>query len=546
MKAIVLCSWYLLFFITANYAQQKAVIQNQDKANTNKPKLVVGLVIDQMRWDNLYRYQANYTSNGFKRLMQQGFNCENTFIPYTPTYTAPGHACVYTGSVPAINGIVGNNWYNKLTNKNEYCTQDNAANTVGSNSKAGKMSPINLFTTTITDELRLASNFKSKVIGIALKDRGAILPAGHSADAAYWYDDEIGKWITSSYYMSSLPNWVNEFNNKNYPFNYMNGKWDLLLNANKYTQSTEDDKVYESNSYGDKKVVFPYLLNAITTDKFKAFKSTPFTNEYTFNFAKEAIKNEKLGNSAFTDFLAISISSTDYIGHGYGPNALEMEDTYIRLDREIASFLEYLDASIGKDKYLLFLTADHGVAHVPAFLQEHKIPGGTANDNDIALALNKAIQEKFNISKAVLEVMNYQVYVQDSIQNRQEVLNFIVDQLLKEPYIVQATVLKDISQSTIPAPIKDRIINGYLPSRSGDVQFVFKPGFFDGGKKGTTHGLWNPYDAHIPLLFYGYGITKGKTYREVYMTDIAPTIAALLHIQMPNGCVGKVIAEAIK
>ncbi|MFN8251958.1 MAG: alkaline phosphatase PafA [Ferruginibacter sp.] len=519
-------------------------------SQSSKPRLVVGLVVDQMRWDYLYRYEGLYTNNGFKRLLKDGFTAENTLIPYLPTYTAVGHSCIYTGSIPAITGIVGNNWYDPYAGKGVYCTDDSTVSTVGNSGKAGKMSPANLWTTTITDELRLSNNFKSKVIGIALKDRGAILPAGHSANAAYWYDS--GKWITSTHYMNELPQWVSQFNEKDLAGKYMGSDWNTLLPIDKYDLSTEDDKPYETAIRGEKTVTFPHKLSAIEAkDKYESFRNTPFANSFTFDFAKAAIENENLGKNTVTDFLAVSISSTDYVGHSFGPNSIEIEDTYLRLDRDIADFLNFLDTRVGKGNYTLFLSADHGVAHIPSFFKEHKIPGGTFEDADILKELNARTEEKFDIKKAVQTVMNYQVYLNKKLIKEQgksieDVKAFIMGLLKEKDFIISAVDLEEIGESSLPQPQKDMMINGYNPKRSGDIQFSFKAGYFDGWTKGTTHGAWNPYDAHIPCVFFGWGVKQGKTYRTTSMADIAPTLAALLKIQMPNGNVGKVITELVK
>lgn len=530
----------LLFFTLSVFAQ------------VSRPKLVVGLVIDQMRWDFLYRYHDLYVKDGFKRLLKEGFSCENTLIPYVPTYTAPGHTCIYTGSVPAITGIVGNNWYDRNTGVNVYCTDDSTVETLGSHTKEGKMSPRNLWTTTITDELRLSNNFRGKVIGVALKDRGAILPAGHSANAAYWYDDKEGKWISSSYYMHELPSWVNTFNSKDYPGSYMSKDWNMLLPASKYNQSSDDDKLYENRIKGENAVIFPHKLSSITVaDRYESFKTTPFANTYSFDFAKAAIENESLGNNEVTDFLAVSISSTDYIGHAFGPNSIEMEDTYLRLDRDIAGFLEYLDMKVGKGNYLVFLTADHGVAHIPGFLAEHNIPGGIFNENDLTKELNQVIEKGFGIKNGVVGIQNYQIYLNNKEIEKQgkdlpAITRVVINTLKQKPYIIQAFATEAIEQTAIPQPQKRMMVNGYNPKRSGDIQFTFKPAYFDWTNKGTTHGLWNPYDAHIPLLWYGWGVGAGKTNRETYMTDISATLAAMLHIQMPSGCVGQVIGEVME
>ncbi len=538
IRKSVFSLFYCLLFTLSSFSQ------------VSRPKLVVGIVIDQMRWDYLYRFNSLYGANGIKRLLNQGFSCDNTLVPYVPTYTAVGHTCVYTGSVPAYTGIVGNNWFDKVTGKPVYCTDDSTVSTVGNTGKAGKMSPDNLWVTTITDELRLSNNFQSKVIGIALKDRGAILPAGHSANAAYWYD--AGKWITSTHYMNELPAWVNQYNSKDMAAAYMSKDWNTLLPIDKYNLSTADDKPYETAIRGEKTVTFPHKLSSIPDSiKYESFRTTPFANSFTFDFAKTAVENEQLGKGSVTDFLAVSISSTDYVGHAFGPNSIEIEDTYLRLDNDIADFLTYLDTKVGKGNYTVFLTADHSVAHIPAFLAEHKIPGGSFDEPEIRKELNQLIETNFGLKNIVQSLQNYQVYLNlDEIEKQGKdataVKATVIKALKQKPFIINVFETDKLALTTIPEPQKTMFANGYNAKRSGDIMFTLKPGYFDGGKKGTTHGLWNPYDAHIPLLFYGWGIKQGKLNRETYMTDISATMAALLHIQMPSGCVGKVITEVMK
>lgn len=527
------------------------IIVAQPSPRLSKPKLVIGLVIDQMRWDFLYRYYDLYSGKGFKRLLNEGFSCENTFIPYVPTNTAPGHTCIYTGSIPAIHGIVSNQWYDKKTNKTVYCTDDSTVFSVGGSTTWGKNSPRNLWTTTITDELKLSNNFKSKVVGISLKDRAAILPTGHSGNAAYWYDESVGKWITSTYYMKELPVWLQKINDEKEPDAYMSKDWNTLLPIEKYNQSTADSKLYEGQIPGEKSVTFPHKLSQISTGQYGAFRYTPFANTYTFNLAKAVIENEKLGSSTITDFLAINMASTDIIGHAFGPNSIEIQDTYLRLDKDIAEFLLYLDTKFGKGTYLLFLSADHGVAHIPGFLQENNIPAGVLSQSILTTELNQFIENKFSIKNAILNIQNYQLYlnyeeIEKQNKNLAEVKMGIIYYLEQQPYITNAFETEKISSASVPEPIKTRLINGYSPKRSGDIYFLLKPGYFAGSGTGTTHGIWNPYDSHIPLVWFGWHIKSGKTNRETYMTDIAPTIAALLKIQMPSGSVGKVIEEITK
>lgn len=527
--------------------------QNTTTTNANeikRPKLVVGIVIDQMRWDYLYRYYNLYLPDGgFKRLLNQGFSCENTMIPYIPSFTACGHTSIYTGSVPAIDGITGNEWWDYDLSKLMYCTEDDSAKTIGSNTSEGKMSPQNMLVTTIGDELRLATNFQSKVIGIALKDRAAILPAGHSANAAFWYDDTTGNWITSSYYMKDLPQWVKEFNSKRLVDSFYAKDWNTLYPLSEYTQSAPDEEPYEYRPFGGK-AGFPYSLKPYIGKVYGMIHVVPYGNTFTFDLAKAAIKSEQLGNSANTDMLAISISTTDYIGHTFGPNSVEAEDNFLRLDKDIGDFLDFLDQQIGKGQYLVFLTADHGVAHVPAFLKQHSIPAGNVDDGKITDQLNALLKEKFNTDNLVIGIVNNQVFLDHNLISsshkidQQKVDDAVIDFLMHQPGIARAFALEDLNEVTLNSTIKNKVTNGYYPSRCGDIQIIFQPQWIDGFLiAGTTHGEWNPYDAHIPLVWYGWNITPGKTNREVYMTDIAPTIAAMLRIQMPSGSVGKVITE---
>jgi predicted AlkP superfamily pyrophosphatase or phosphodiesterase len=540
MRNLIL-SLVVVLFASAGFSQPGTI---------QRPKLVVGIVIDQMRWDYLYRYYDRYEANGgFKRLINQGFSCENTFIPYVPTITACGHSSIYTGSVPALTGISGNTWWDKEQQRTVYCTEDKSVNTVGSASTLGKMSPRNLLVTTICDELRLATNFRSKVIGIAIKDRGGILPAGHSANAAYWYDNTNGSWITSTYYMNDLPKWVTDFNAQKFADKYFAQGWNLLYPSNTYVQSTADDMKYEAKAMGDK---FPYDLSKNIGKNYGMLSVTPYGNTLTAEFAKAAIINEQLGADNITDFLAISFSSPDYIGHSFGPNSIEEEDNYLRLDRDLGNLFEFLDSKIGKGQYTVFLSADHGAVQVPEFLQENKLPGGRVFFSTITSALNKQLKEKYQIDNIIVSDDNYQVHLNhhalDSAKaNKGEIIQWLVEQYSAVQGVYRAFALSDLNNVPLPARLREMINNGYNPRRNGDIEIILQPGYIDAySQTGTTHGVWNPYDSHIPLLFYGWGIKPGKMNKETYMTDIAPTIAAMLHIQMPSGCIGHAIEEVMK
>jgi len=522
------------------------------QAPVQRPKLIVGIVVDQMRWDYLYRFYERYGDKGFKRLLNDGFSCENTFIPYAPTVTACGHASIYTGSVPAINGITGNNWFDYENYKPMYCTQDDSVQTVGSTTNAGAQSPKNLLTTTIGDELMLATNFKSKVVGVAIKDRGSILPAGHSATAAYWYDSKTGDFITSTFYMNALPTWVNDFNAKKYPDTYYKEGWKTLYPLNSYVHSTADINTFENKPFGQDKVGFPYDLSKFAGNNYSAVTSTPYGNTLTSEMAKAALVNEQLGADDITDMLAISFSSPDYVGHAFGPNSVEAEDIFLRLDKEIADLLDFFDTKVGKGQYTVFLSADHGAAHVPAFVKSKRMPGGVIDPTPAFQELNQLLKKEFGKADLVLDMINYQVNLNTRLFdgskiNIKAVKTYIVNYLSTMPGIDRVFDLDDVQTIPLNETIRKMVNNGYSHNRSGQVQVIFKPQFIEGfGAGGTTHGLWNPYDAHIPLVWYGAGIKKGLTNRETYMTDIAATLAAMLKIQMPSGCIGTVISEAIQ
>jgi predicted AlkP superfamily pyrophosphatase or phosphodiesterase len=539
-KIFIIGLFFAVFFKTP-------LLQAQQLA---RPRLVVGIVVDQMRWDYLYRYYPLYGEGGFKRLLNEGFSCENTFINYLPSYTAVGHSAIFTGSVPAIDGITGNDWIDQVTGRSWYCTEDTTESTVGSNSAEGQMSPRNLLVSTITDELRLATNFQSKVIGVSLKDRAAILPAGHTANGAFWFDDASGNFITSSYYMKELPGWVNSFNKTNEPEKLVAGEWNTLLPISSYTQSTEDSEPWEGSFRNEKSPVFPHHISDLFKQNKETIRGTPFGNTLTLDFAKAAIDGNNLGNGPATDFLTINCASTDYVGHMFGPNSIEVEDVYLRLDRELASFFAFLDSKVGKGNYLLFLTADHGAAHAVNFMKEHNLPAGLFNNSAIVSGLNQSLADKFGVSNLVAYGINYHISfnlkkIDSSHLDYDAVKKFSVQFLQKQPGISFAADIDMIGDAPIPEPIKSMIINGYYSKRSGPIIMIPDAGWFSGSLKGTTHGGWNPYDTHIPLIFTGWHITNGSTARKTNMTDIAATIAALLHIQAPNGSIGNVINEVI-
>lgn len=529
------------FIVLMLLTQVFVVLAQKKKQAGPKPRLVVGMVVDQMRWDYLTRFQDRFGQRGFKRVLKEGFSCDNSMIPYAQTATAAGHATIYTGTVPSIHGIVGNEWYDKLLQKPVYCVQDDSVRLLGTSKQGDLMSPKNLQTTTITDELMLATNFRSKVVGVAIKDRGSILPAGHTPNAAYWYDATSGNFITSSWYMNELAPWVRAFNNRKIVDSLYHIPWSLSYPISSYIQSDTSDLGLKNNS-------FPRNLEGNLGKNYGSISSTPSGVTMTLAFSRSAIEAEHMGEDSIPDFLAISLSSPDYIGHAYGPNAVEVEDAYIKLDQELASFFDYLDDKVGKGKYTFFLTADHAVAHVPAFMEQHKLPGKSMKKNAQAVAFT---EKKFGITGIISDALNGQYYLNrrllDSVKiDLPSLKSFFLQELNKSADVLLAFDNENLQTVNLPSEIKEMFVKGYNYKLSGDIQVVYKPGYFFGGATGSTHGSMYAYDTHIPLLWMGWGIKQGNLHREVYMTDIATTLAALLGIQIPSGSIGKVINEVIK
>lgn len=527
---------------------------NVTKAINTKPKLVVGIVVDQMRWDYVNKFKPFFkTQNGFLKFLEQGASCNNNLISYLPTVTACGHTAVYTGSTPAIHGITGNSWYDNIQQRMVYCVEDNSVQAVGvENTTAGKMSPLNVWTTTIGDELKLATNFKSKVYGVSLKDRGAIIPAGHAANGAFWYDSKSGKFISSTYYGKTLPIWLTNYNNTKKIDSFYKVGWNLSLPTSAYESICDvDQNEYESSPFGKDAKGLPYNLSQYIGKDYGKISSTPFGNNLVLEVATQTLINEKMGLDDITDLLAVSFSSPDYIGHAFGPNSWETMDGYIKLDEILSQFFNTLDQQIGKDNYTVFLTADHAVAPIPGYAQKNKIPNGTISDDGIKNEIGKMLNAKGLNPKLISAITEFNIYLNhnlmDSLQVSQENLTALITNYLEQKSnIIQVVESRKAAFAPLPVSIRERIVNGYNPQRSGDLMFITKSGIVGGGNTGTGHGVFYNYDAHIPLLFYGKGIKKGQVNNVNYMTDIAPTITTLLGIQMPSGSIGKPILEVIQ
>ena len=476
-----------------------------------RPKLVVGIAVDQMRWDYLSRYYDQFREDGLKRLIKKGYSCDNCLINYLPTITAIGHTSIYTGTSPAFHGICGNSFY--VNGKKISSCEDPNVKTVGSDKKDGS-SPINLLASTIGDELRLHTDFKSKVISVSYKDRAAILPGGRGANAAYWIDTKNGQFITSTWYMEELPKWAKAYNTK--------------MKKNKELQKVGKDVG-----------LYPLCGHLIT------------------DMALSAIEGENLGKGEDTDMLCISYSQTDVIGHEWSTRGAHTDEAYMELDKDIARLLKALDDQVGEGNYLLFLTADHGGAHNFQYMIDHKLGGGAwKGEEEHLIEAYKKFAKKYGLTKNIIkDCLDYRLVLdKDAIREQgldeQALRDAIVEELLKLPNVAFAFDFKKAATAPVPEFLKERALKGYHHDRSGDIIFMLEPGWYGFHSKwsspvGTTHGEWNPYDAHIPLLFYGWKVKHGSTSREVHITDIAPTVCQMLHIQQPNACIGEAITEVV-
>lgn len=516
-----------------------------------RPKLVVGIVVDQMKMEYLFRFCDDFSNDGFKRLMANGYTFQNMHYNFMPTYTAPGHASIYTGATPSTHGIVSNEWFSRKLGKEMYCTDDSSVSTVGDGTKEeGEMSPRNLLTTTITDELRMGTNFKGKVLGLSLKDRGAILPAGHFANWAFWYS-KTGSFISSTFYGEKLPDWVQKFNDEKHYMPYFNKGWDLLKSRSTYNESLEDNNPYEGKLYNSVAPVFPYdLKDMYAKNDAGVLRSTPFGNNLLAEFAMKAIEKEELGKDNITDFLAISFSSTDYVGHLLGPRSMELQDTYLRLDQTIAEFLNYLDKTVGKDNYLLFLTADHAGAENVNYLRDHKYNVNSVNPKDIRTNLKDFSIKTFG-ADLVLNYSSFNLFFnKEVIKSKNLDLNTVIEAfksyLMAQDYVKRVYKEEDILNATGNDYFLNFIAKGYDVTQNGDLVILDKPGYIEYQGTGTSHGTTYTYDTHVPAIFYGWHIKKGESYDKKEITEIAPTIAQKIKISFPNGTEAQVLEEILK
>lgn len=520
------------------------------------PKLLIGIVVDQMRMDYLSRFESHFGNDGFNRFYSEGFVAKNHHFDYVQTKTGPGHASISTGTPPAIHGIIANDWFNKISGKMQYCVGDKNFTGVGTSSKIGSKAPTQLLVSTFADENRLATQKRGKAIGISLKDRSAILSIGHAANGAYWFSGKNeGNFVSSTFYMDMLPQWVVDFNQSRTIDKYLT-TWKTYRSLDTYVESGPDNTPYERIFNGLQSPTLPYDLADLAPKNggYDVLKETPFGNSLITDFAIAALDGEQLGTDTDADVLMISYSSTDYIGHAFGANAKELQDTYIRLDLELARLFAALDKQVGKGQYTVFLSSDHGVAHVPQYLLDNKIPAGYFSKKEFLNALNKHVSSFFGNDDIIRNVSNNEIFLNhDIIQtkglDKNEILSSLVSFATNFQGIAVAFDTNELTKMNASNPLIQRLQRGHHSKRSGDIVFVLAPGYLDNGKyntQGTTHGSAYIYDTHVPFLLFGTGIKKGKTFSRTHTTDIAPTMSAILGVSNPTGTIGNPVGEALK
>lgn len=517
------------------------------------PKLVVGVVVDQMCYDYLYRFQHHFSTDGFNRFLNRGVNCRNTNYNYVPTYTGPGHASIYTGTTPYNHGIVANEWYDRTKAKGVNCVFDPSVQAVGNSSSAyGQVSPHHLETMTVTDQLKFTYP-ASNVYSISIKDRSAVLPGGHLSDGSYWFDYSSGKFITSTFYTKELPPWVQAFNQAHNADTYL-ADWGLLHEPSSYSRSI-DNSPYEVTIKGAKTPTLPYAFTSFAKGNYSQFTITPFANTLLTDLALELIQQERLGKNEATDMLCVSYSTPDIAGHAFGPYSLEVEDIYVRLDLELAKLFNALDKQVGKNNYVIFLTADHAVVPVPQQLKDEKLPGGYFDMSACLTSVNTQLQKKYG-TILIQSEENQNIYLNyaliDSLKIRKsEIQQEVADILRSFPEVKVAVTGSDLERGIIQDPWMQMILNGYSKERSGDVIFMLKPGYLaissDTGSehKGTSHGSAFNYDTHVPLLWYGNKMKHQEIFRPIEITDISATLVHLLNLQRNGSMTGKPIIEML-
>ena len=502
----------------------------------SRPKLVVTIVVDQFRYDYLQRFQKDYNS-GFARLLREGAVFQDARYLHAYTVTAVGHSTVMSGATPSISGIIANEWFDRETKKKVTSVSDADTKVIGGVRGTIGSSPKRLLVSTVGDELKMQGG-DSRVIGVSIKDRSAILPAGHTADGAYWYDEDSHHWVTSSYYREDLPDWVKAVNAQKGHERAVGAEWLPLAGT-----------VDESHAAKP----FCSMVAGTATPFCESIEATPWGNEMIEEFAEAAILGEDLGHHSAPDVLTVSFSSNDYVGHKLGPDDPAVRDISIRTDRLLGRFLDYIDHNVGLDNTLVVMTADHGVSPVPEVNEKRHMPGGRLSAEKMSLLINAALDQKFGPgagkwlvpgASPVLPYLNQALIAARKLDP--ETVERIAAQAARGlPHIARVYTRHDIEQGRMQKDeIGAAIDHSYFGGRSSDL-YILPEAYYLFEQAGTSHGTPYDYDTHVPLIFFGKGITAGSYARKVAINDVAPTLSSILEVATPSGSVGQILPEIV-
>lgn len=543
MKRFLVLAALIIAYILPVYSQVESIIPS------DKPKLVVAIVVEQMREDYMDRFWDNFDHKGFKKLAINGTYCQNANYNYSLTQTAPGYATIVTGAEPSEHGIVSDYWYNPLTGNKENCIVDKKYRAVGQKNAEGSFSPKNLLTTTYSDEAKLFNRGKSKIISVSLSQYGAVLSAGFSADAAYWMDIESGNWITSNYYMNELPKWVVELNEKKMPDEYLSREWHPMMDLDRYNEVLPDSSEYEFGIDGVYKV-FPYVYQDIvkTVPNYELMYMIPEGNTHTTDLAISAIYNEDLGKDDETDFLFINYTVSENIGRLYGPQSIELQDLFLRLDQDLGHLIDVIEETVGKNNVLIYLTSNHGVSETPQYLLDNKMPAGSFKQHYILALLNSYLKAIYGEGDWVLDYSNNQIYlnktlIEDSQIPLAEFQEKVISFIINSAGISNAISSHQFQNIVFEKGMPQKMQNSFNQKRSGDIMISLKAGWIEDIPYSTNHNSGYKYDTNVPLIFYGWKVKKQKLYDNVNITDIAPTMSLILGTPAPPASSGNTLSD---
>ena len=524
-------------------------------AYAGKPALVLQITVDQLRGDMIPRHHERFVEGGFRYLLDKGTSFADTRFVHANTMTAVGHATLATGGNTPQHGMAANDWYDRDLGRRVNSVEDMQSPFIGEKAgdKSGR-SPRNLEASTFSDELVLASGGKSRSFGVSTKDRGAILLAGHQGQA-YWFSTKTGEYVTTTWYQDEYPAWVKEWNAKKLADQYAGATWDLVADRDSYVFSDQDERLFEIPR-GTLGLTFPHVMDDSTEGRFyNDLKYTPWADELTLDFTRALIAAEGVGQRGYTDYLSVSLSATDYVGHSFGPNSLEAEDNLLRLDRTVAGLLSAVDEAVGLENTLVVLSADHGVQAAPEHLEQNGFNAGRVGTDMFLEPLNTAMSAYFQSDEDLVEAFQKpSLYLDlEAVERAGISLAHAEDKLAREvvkiPGFSHAFTRTDLLAGNVPqAPLSRAVLAAFHPERSGNVYVVSAPFWYFGHDPqgdAATHGTWHVPDAYVPLIFAGPGIGQQTVYRRVAPRDVAPTLSAILGVLPPSGSVGKVLPEVL-